>query len=59
MVRGSPAFITTTKEIPDLRILGLDWTKISRKLKTTTKTLLKWRINNDYQVIAVIVVSSY
>jgi hypothetical protein len=59
MVRGSPAFITTTKEIQDLRILGLDWTKISRKLKTTTKTLLKWRINNDYQVIAVIVVSSY
>ena len=52
MMNGSPSFVTTEAEIQKFRRLGLSWTKVSKLMKVSTKTLRKWRNNNDYQVIA-------
>lgn len=50
MSSGSPAFATTSDEVRSLRQLGLNWTEVSQRLLTTTKTLLKWRKLNNFEV---------
>ena len=47
---GSVPFEVTAGEVGRLRQLGLNWTKVSEYLGTSTKTMRKWRSNNDYQV---------
>ena len=47
---GSVKFHVEFEVVNEYRRIGLNWVEIADKLETTTKTLLKWRKNNEYQV---------
>ena len=49
-MKGSLSFVASVEDVEDLHQPGVNWIKVSGALGTTTKTLLKWRKKNDYQV---------